>query len=192
MTTWVLAAFLGVGLAAAAGLRTFLPLLVLSVAAHFGWFGITLHESLAWLGSMPALVALAIATVAELAADLIPYLDNLLSLAGNVTGPVAGALAAAAVFADQDAGTAAITGLIIGAPTALAFSVTQTGTRAASTAVTGGVGNPVLSVLEDAASFLMAVLSIVLPILVPVMLLCMGWLMWRLLRRKPKNLAPGN
>ena len=43
MQTWVLPALLGLGLAAATGLRTFLPLLMLAVVARFGWFGVGLN-----------------------------------------------------------------------------------------------------------------------------------------------------
>ncbi len=54
MEIWILAALLGLGLAAATGLRTFLPLLMLSAAVHFGWFGIVLNESMQWIGSSAA------------------------------------------------------------------------------------------------------------------------------------------
>ena len=66
MDTWVLPAMLGLGLAAASGMRTFLPLLMLSAAVHFELFGITVGESMRWIGSTGALVALAIAAVVEL------------------------------------------------------------------------------------------------------------------------------
>ena len=79
MDTWLLAALLGLGLAAATGLRTFLPLLMLGTAVHFGLFGIALNESMQWVGSTGALVALAIATVVEIGADLVPLVDNVLS-----------------------------------------------------------------------------------------------------------------
>ena len=57
MDTWVLPAMLGLGLAAASGMRTFLPLLMLSAAVHFELFGITVGESMRWIGSTGALVA---------------------------------------------------------------------------------------------------------------------------------------
>ncbi|OOL27154.1 hypothetical protein GQ85_40580, partial [Rhodococcus rhodochrous] len=100
MDTWLLAALLGLGLAAATGLRTFLPLLMLGTAVHFGLFGIALNESMQWVGSTGALVALAIATVVEIGADLVPLVDNVLSAVATVVRPVAGALAAWAAFAD--------------------------------------------------------------------------------------------
>lgn len=66
METWILPAALGIGLAAASGLKTFLPLLALSLAARFQLFGIELNDTFVWVASTPALVALSIATVLRL------------------------------------------------------------------------------------------------------------------------------
>src|SRR5688500_11478023 len=102
METWVLPALLGLGLAASAGLKTFVPLLVMAIAARFQLFGVELSGAFAWLGSWAALAALSVATLAEVAADKIPFVDNALSLVGTVARPVAGALAAAAAFSGLD------------------------------------------------------------------------------------------
>ena len=176
MDTWLLAVLLGLGLAAATGLRTFLPLLMLSAAVHFELFGIVVGDSMQWVGSTAALTALAIATVAEVLADLIPLVDNALSLAGTVTRPIAGALVAWAAFSNLDPTWAAISGIVVGAPTALAVSTAQTGTRAVSTATTAGVGNPVLSVIDSTVSFVTSLIALVLPLLVIPLLILFGWL----------------
>jgi hypothetical protein len=191
METWVLALFLGIGLAAATGLRTFLPLLMLSAAAHFGVFGITLGESFAWVGSTAALVALAVATSIELLADLIPVVDNLLGVAGTVTRPIAAAIAAGAVFTGLDPAAAVIAGIIVGAPTALAFSTAQTGTRAVSTASTAGVANPLVSIVEDVVSFVLVLIAFVLPLLIPVVVALLLWFAWKGARRfrRPRPVA---
>ncbi len=176
MDTWLLAVLLGLGLAAATGLRTFLPLLMLSAAVHFELFGIVVGDSMQWVGSTAALTALAIATVAEVLADLIPLVDNALFLAGTVTRPIAGALVAWAAFSNLDPTWAAIAGIVVGAPTALAVSTAQTGTRAVSTATTAGVGNPVLSVIDSTVSFVTSLIALVLPLLVIPLLILFGWL----------------
>lgn len=183
MDTWVLPVLLGLGLAAATGLRTFLPLLMLSAAAHFELFGISLGESFAWVGSAGALVALAIATTVELVADLIPVVDNALGVFGTVTRPVAAAIAAGAVLTDLDPSAAVIAGIIVGAPTALAFSTAQTGTRAVSTASTAGLANPVLSVAEDALAFSLVLIAFLLPLLIPVAIAFLLWFAWKGVRR---------
>lgn len=175
MDTWLLATLLGLGLAAATGLRTFLPLLMLSAAVHFELFGIVVGDSMQWVGSTAALTALAIATVAEVLADLIPFVDNALSLAGTVTRPIAGALVAWAAFSNLDPTWAAIAGIVVGAPTALAVSTAQTGTRAVSTTTTAGAGNPVLSVVDSTVSFVTSLIALVLPLLIIPLLILFGW-----------------
>jgi hypothetical protein len=189
LETWILPAFLGLGLAAATGLRTFLPLLMLAGCVRLGLFGITVNPQVSWLGSTPMLVGLAVATVAELAADKIPIVDHALSALGTVTRPLAGALAAGAVFAHADPAVAAIAGLIIGVPTALAFHGVQSSARVASTATTAGIGNPMLSALEDVGSGLLAAVAIVAPViavLAVAALLAFGlWALRRLRRRAP-------
>ena len=122
LQTWVLPALLGLGLASATGLRTFLPLLMLALAARFGLFGIDLNDRMAWLADWPAIAALAVAAAAEFTGDKIPVVDHALNVLGSFTRPIAGAVAAASVFAGVDPMTAAIAGLIVGAPTAFAFN----------------------------------------------------------------------
>lgn len=183
METWVLPVLLGLGLASATGLRTFLPLLMLALAAKFGLFGVELNDQMAWLGSWGAISALGLAASFEFAGDKIAAVDHALNVVGAFTRPIAGALAAASVFQGVDPATAAIAGIIVGAPTALAFNAAQGGTRLASTATTGGLGNPVLSFIEDALAFLTVMIAFVLPLLIPVVLIGLIWIVWRLTRR---------
>ena len=181
--TWVLPALLGLGLASATGLRTFLPLLMLAVVARFGLFGVTLNDQMAWLADWPAIAALGTAAMIEFAGDKIPVVDHGLNVLGAFTRPVAGAVAAGSVFAGLDPTTAAVAGVIVGAPTAFAFNAAQGGTRLASTATTGGIGNPVLSLLEDVLSVLTVMLAFLVPVLVPVVLVILAVLVFRLARR---------
>ena len=192
LQTWVLPVLLGLGLASATGLRTFLPLLMLAIAARFGLFGVTVNEHLAWLGSLPAIAALGIAATVEFAGDKVPAIDHGLNVIGAFTRPIAGAIAAASVFAGLDPTTAAIAGIIVGAPTAFAFNAAQGGTRLASTATTGGLGNPVLSFIEDGLSFGMVLIAFLAPILVPIVLIGLAVLVFRLakrLRERPAKAA---
>jgi hypothetical protein len=181
METWVLPALLGFGLAASAGLKTFVPLLMMAVAARFHLFGIELSDSFAWLGSWAALATLSVATLVEITADKIPLVDHALSVFGTVARPAAGALAAAAAFSSLDPTTAAVAGLIVGAPTALAVHSAQATTRVASTAATGGLANPGVSLAEDFAAFGAAVLALAAPLLVPVVFLVVGLVTWRVI-----------
>lgn len=192
ITTWLLPALLGIGLAASCGLRTFLPLLLVSLAARFHLFGFELNGHLAWLGSLPALAALSVATVAEFIGDKIPLVDHGLALVGTVTRPAAGALAAASAFHLADPGTAALAGLILGVPTALAFHTAQAGTRVASTATTAGLGNPVVSLAEDGLAAGTVLMSMAFPWLVPIVAAVVLFVVWRLVRGFGRRLEDVN
>lgn len=190
METWILPALLGVGLAAATGFRTFLPLLGLGLAAKFQLFGMQLADAMSWLDSTPALIALGLATVIELAADKVPAVDHALSAVGTVIRPIAGAVAAGAAFSHFDPMVAAIAGLIIGAPMALAFHAAQASTRVVSTGTTLGLANPFISAGEDLAAVFTTLLAMLAPVLIPLLLAVMLfalWLLWRSIRpgRRP-------
>jgi len=188
METYILPALLGLGLAASTGLKTFLPLLMMALAARFNAFGIELSGPFAWLGSWAAVAALGIATATEFVADKVPFVDHALSVFGTAARPVAGAVAAAAAFSSLDPMVAAMAGLIVGAPTALAVHTAQAGTRVASTATTGGIANPVVSLAEDGIAFGTTLLALAAPILVPVALLVGAALVWWLIATVRRSL----
>jgi hypothetical protein len=183
MQVWVLPALLGLGLASATGLRTFLPLLMLALAARFEMFGVRLIDPMDWLVSWPAIAALGVATTAEFLGDKVPAIDHGLNAVGYVTRPVAGAVAAGSVFWAVDPAMAAVAGLIVGAPAALAFNAAQTGVRVGSTATTGGLGNPVVSLIEDVLAVGTVVVAFLAPIVIPLALLVLAVVVFRLARR---------
>lgn len=80
----ITAVALGVGLAASCGFRVFVPLLVASIAARTGVF--PLNESFQWLAGWPAIISFGTATVIEIFAYYIPFVDNLLDI---ITTPLA-------------------------------------------------------------------------------------------------------
>ena len=184
-TNILYAVLLGLSLAASTGLNTFLPLLMLAGAAHFKVLDASqvLNGSFAWIASGGALTALALAAVVEVVGDKIPAVDHLLDGFGTLARPVVGAFAAASVFTNADPAMAALAGLVIGAPTALGFHAAKAGTRAASSATTLGVANPVLSTIEDIVAVLFPIVGLVAPLLVPVVLVLVIWVMWRLFKR---------
>lgn len=183
LQTWILPALLGLGLASATGLRTFLPLLMLALAARFELFNVRLIEQMDWLVSWPAIAALATATTVEFLGDKVPAIDHGLNAIGYVTRPIAGAIAAGSVFWSVDPAAAAIAGLIVGAPAALAFNAAQTGVRVGSTTTTGGLGNPLVSLIEDVLAFVTVIIAFLAPILIPVVLLVLAVVVFRLARR---------
>ena len=71
---------------------------------------------------------------------------------------------------------------------AFAFNAAQGGARLTSTATTGGVGNPILSLIEDVLAFFTVILAFLAPILVPVVLIVLAVLVFRLARRLREKL----
>ncbi len=70
----ILGLCIGIGLSAACGFRVFVPLLVMSLASILGWF--EPMQGFEWLSMPSVCIALAIATVCEIAAYYIPWVDN--------------------------------------------------------------------------------------------------------------------
>lgn len=154
---------LGIGLAAATGFRVFIPLLVAGLAARAGWVPLT--ESFAWLQSTPALVALGTAAVLETLAFYIPGLDHLLDVLAGPLAVVAGVLASASVMVDLPPEARWPIAVIAGGGIAAITKGTSAVIRAKSAAITGGLGNPVVSTAETASAATISVLAIVAPLL---------------------------
>lgn len=161
----------GVALAAAAGFRTFLPLLAAGVAIRYA--GIAVPEPLSWASSDGGLLVLGVATVLEVVADKVPVLDNLLDVVQTVLRPAAGLLLTVGFASELSPAAAWTLGILVGAPTALGVHSTRAAARGASTGVTGGMANPLLSLLDDGAAVLLALLAFLVP-LVAVALVVLG------------------
>ena len=153
---------MGFALAATVGLRTFLPLLAAGLLARFGY--VNLGDTFEWMSKTPALIVFGSAMVFEVLADKVPGLDHALHMVESFVKPVAGTLVAASLFTSLDPMTAVVIGLIGGGTIAGAVHVAKGTTRAASTVLTGGIGNPVLSIFDD----VLAVGGIILAFLAPV------------------------
>lgn len=127
--------------------------------------------------------------MAEVLADKIPVLDHALDIVHSIARPAAGALAAAGAFYTLSPTYALARGIILGAPLAGGLHFTRAGTRVASTATTGGLGNPVLSTLEDVAAGVGVVLALVAPLLTLVAIAGAAFFLFRWLRGR-RRLVP--
>ncbi|MEN9508413.1 MAG: hypothetical protein RLZZ621_976, partial [Gemmatimonadota bacterium] len=135
----------GLGLAAAAGFRIFVPLLIAAVAAK--WGALPLAPEFAWLATTPALAALASATVLEIGAYAVPWLDQLLDVVATPAAMLAGMLAAASVVVDLPPVLKWSAVLLAGGAAGMTQGATVL-TRLKSTTLTGGTANPVVATLE--------------------------------------------
>ena len=143
----IIALMLGVALAAACGLRAFLPLAMLSALSAADV--LSLGDAFTWLGSPPALACFSAAVIVEILGDKVPGVDHALDLAGTAIRPAAGSVAAVALVDGLDPLALCVLGLVTGGAVAGGVHLVKAGARAGSTATTGGLGNPMLSLLED-------------------------------------------
>jgi hypothetical protein len=194
IATWAFTLTLGFSLAACAGLRAWLPLLIAGLTARLT-DAVTLGESFAFLSSTPALVLFGVATVVEIVGDKLPVVDHALDAFGTVARPAAGMLLSAAVLYQVDDPVWALgIGLCVGAPTAAVPHAVKSATRGLSSSLTFGLANPLLSVLEDVAALSIAMIAIVVPVLMGFSVLVIGLVILayvvRLRRRRPATAVP--
>jgi hypothetical protein len=179
---------LGIALAACAGLRAWLPLLLAGLLARAG--ALQLGSGFQFLASNRALVLFGLATTLEMLADKVPALDHALDALSTLLRPAAGALLAASVLAPvSDPLTALALGVAVGAPAALVPHAAKTALRAASTGLTAGLGNPVLSLIEDAVALALFALAVLVPLLVALSTLVVAAFVLRWLLRRVRPVA---
>ncbi len=153
----------GVSLSAACGFRVFVPLLVMALGVRFG--GIDIDENLAWVGSDAAICCLGAATLAEIIAYYIPVIDNVLDTIAGPAALVAGAIVTGGMLGDLPDWLQWSAGIVAGAGAAGAVQLGTTSVRATSTTTTVGVGNPIISTMENIFSTIGSLLAIIAPIL---------------------------
>ena len=181
----LLALLAGIGIAAACGLRAFLPLFVVGLAARTGW--LQLHAGSEWLAGDPALWALGTATVLEVAADKVPVIDHALDAIGTVLRPVAAWVGAYAVLNGWGAPWAQIVSVVLGVG-ALAVHGAKAKARIGSTTLTLGHANPALSVLEDVTTLGLIAAAILAPLAALLLVLLLVWTVWRF--RRGRRVGP--
>ena len=153
----------GLALSAAAGFRVFVPLLLTGLAARLGYLQLT--TDMAWLGSDPALAALGTATVLEIGAYYVPWLDNLLDTLAAPLAVVAGVMAWAAVTPEMSPLLRWTLAVVAGGGAAGLVQAGTTLARLKSSAFTAGLGNVVVATAELVGALLLSVLAVLLPLL---------------------------
>lgn len=179
--TLLVHASMGISLAACAGLRAFLPLLVMSILVKLGFINVS--DAFKWVGSTPAIAVFSVATVTEILTDKVPAVDHFLDSASLFIKPVAGTILFSTVVIKMDPLLAVVLGVIVGGSVSELVHVKKAGLRIASSGLTGGVGNPILSIIEDVSSAVGVALSILAP-LIAVVVVCLGiFLAYRFYRK---------
>ena len=157
----------GFGLSSAAGLNAYIPLLMLGVAGRLGYADLNAPYDL--LSSNVGIGVLAVLLAIEMLADKVPGVDHVNDVINTVVRPAAGGVL---FLSSSGAGTlnpafAALLGIL----TAGGIHVTKASARPLVTATTGGLGNPIVSTIEDVLSFVATILAIFAPFLVGIFLI---------------------
>lgn len=184
----IISIFLGVGLAASVGFRVFLPLFALSLAAYFDIW--ELNYNWQWVGSLATLITLGVATIVEIFAYFIPWVDNVLDSIAIPLAALAGTAVMVSTVANLDPVVTWSLAIIAGGGTATAIKGAGATGRLASTVSTGGLANPIVSTAETGTALAVSVASIFAPILAAVLviiILIIVFRIYRKLRPRPKT-----
>lgn len=171
----------GIGLSSASGLNAYLPLLILALADRFTSV-IQLDQPYDFLSSKWGIVVLLVILPIELLADKLPKLDHLNDLLHTPIRPAAGAIAFMA-FASQNDHLQPVIALVIGLLVAAGVHWLKSSNRPGISVTTQGIGNPFISMLEDALAILIAVLAVFLPLSMIIVLPLAALLLLRSYRR---------
>lgn len=159
------------GLSGSAGLNAYIPLLMVALAARFptGDPLVKLQTPYDLMGSWWAIGLLAILLVVEIVADKIPAVDTVNDGIQTFVRPAAGAIlfaGSANVVTEIHPVLALVAGLLV----AGGVHATKTAARPVVTVSTAGVGNPIVSTLEDVVAFGVSLLAIILPIIAAILM----------------------
>jgi hypothetical protein len=192
----------GIGLASAAGLNAYVPLLVIGLLARYTDV-LTLPSGWQWLESGWVLLILGGLLAIEVVADKIPGVDHVNDFLQTFIRPTAGGLAFGAATSPETPGSSSVTisdpgsfftsnqwvpivaGIVIG-------FIVHAGKAAARPVVnlsTGGLGAPVASTVEDAFSVSMSLVALLFPFLIIIFLVALIWFLVAMIRRRRRKKA---
>lgn len=188
----------GFGLATAAGLNAYIPMLSMGLLDRYTSL-VNLPHGWDWLANGWVIAIVAVLLLVEIVADKVPALDSVNDAVQTFVRPTAGGIVfgsgtAAQTAAVSDPAEFARTGqwvpVVIGVVTALAVHLTKTAVRPAANVATAGVAAPVLSTIEDFTSVGLTFIAILIPALVLIVLIALvGAAVW-LLRRRGRRRRP--
>ncbi|MFN3852049.1 MAG: DUF4126 domain-containing protein [Spirosomataceae bacterium] len=167
----------GIALSASSGFRVFVPMLVANLASKYEL--LHLSQGFEWLESPIATLIFGVATVVEIGAYYIPFIDNLLATLAVPSSFVAGTILTTSILQIDSPILQWSLGILAGGGVA---GTIQSGTgllRLASSKLTGGIGNPIFSTIENFSSITISVLTLWIPIIVAIFVLILSIYLFR-------------
>ncbi|MEM1413132.1 MAG: DUF4126 domain-containing protein [Pseudomonadota bacterium] len=193
----------GVGLAAACGFRVFVPLFLVSLSLNTGVempFGLDtalrtlLNEEMQWLGDPLVTTGLGVATLVEVGGFYVPWVDNLLDALATPAAGAAGTFISGAFMPELlgDGYTKWAAALIAGGGASGLVQVSTVLARGASSASTGGLGNPLVATFELFSAVVTTILAVLIPLLVIALLIAVIFMLRKLFRDRDDDEKPIN
>ena len=165
---------LGLGLAAACGFRVFIPPLMMGVGSRLDLY--KLEGSFVWVDDTWAIAIFAVATLLEIGGYFIPWIDNLLDAVATPAAIIGGIfVTSASLEGELDPSAQWTLSVIAGGSVSGVIQLGTVATRAVSTGTTGGLANPIISLLEAVASILCILISLFLVAIIPIVILFLIW-----------------
>ncbi len=172
------------GLSTSAGLNAYIPLLVVALLARFTSL-VTLNEPWDALSSWWVIGTLTVLLVIEILVDKVPAVDTVNDAIQTLVRPAAGAILFASTT--NAVGLNPVLAAVCGVILAGGVHAVKAGGRPVLTAITAGMGNPIVSTVEDIVSFVMSVLAIVAPFLViALIVISLALFTWWYVRRRQR------
>ena len=165
---------LGLGLAAACGFRVFIPPLMMGVGSRLDLY--KLEGSFVWVDDTWAIAIFAVATLLEIGGYFIPWIDNLLDAVATPAAIIGGVfVTSASLEGELDPSAQWTLSVIAGGSVSGVIQLGTVATRAISTGTTGGLANPIISLLEAVASILCILISLFLVAIIPIVIIFLIW-----------------
>lgn len=172
----------GLGLAVAAGLNAYIPLLIAGLLIRFDW--VSFGEPYDRLGGTAALIILSVLLAVEVLADKIPAVDSINDVIQTFIRPVSGAILFAGAASGIDTEWSQSLALVLGLVTAAGVHGAKAAARPVINVSTAGVGGPVVSVVEDVFSVGLSLAALLVPLLVVVLFVTLAYLFLSGMRRR--------
>ena len=189
----VLLILASLGLSLSAGVRAYLPVLALGIAAdigNVGGFAIHLQPAFAWVGNPLFLGLMVLLTIYEISADKIPVVDHLNDTVHTLIRPLSGALIFVStnnLLTDHGAVGMIAAAVLGGGLAATTHTAKAVVVRPASTVATLGLANPVISLGEDVLVIVTTILSLLAPVIGIILIALVVFFIARRLRTMAKN-----
>ena len=184
----------GITLAAPAGLNAYIPVLVVALSQHKGW--LHLSGPYAHMGDTWFILLVTALLIVEIVADKVPAVDHVNDIIQTIVRPAAGGLLAVAASGQGKLEPWLL--LLAGVLIAGGVHAVKASARPFINGLTGGVGGPAASTVEDVGAAGISVVAIAAPVVAVVLIVAAGlggawgFASWRRKRAAKQAGSPGS